>query len=300
MNTYTVKFATEDRGTILDVNSEPQFVKVRSNNNYYVILDSEDMYQDDNKADIMFSGANTPTAQPYPIVSRTKRFTVSSIFFTCDFYNVTPNNNGVSVLLNNSITLNGQVPIGVYSTSNSLMVAVCGALNAALVLLGLPSLFTSSLISGTGNQYTISSNLIPGNQYRFIDTCTAITKGKTVYNLPVGTITAPTQQTGPVDLRYPRKIQVCSRALMQYTKMHNHSTNNRANILTNIVHNKPGPLSNPFIQFSERSWVNFDESANLAQIDIQLIDENGDLVYIPPTVQGRQHLFYILTLLCEM
>lgn len=294
MSTYTVKLANEDHATVLDVNSEPQFVKVRSNNNYYVILDSEDMYLDDNKQDIVFSGANTPNSYPYPMVCRTKRFTVSSIFITCKFLNITPRNNTLKFTHNLALPYTVTIPEGIYPTSDNIVSAIVATMNAAI-----PGAFNYILVPGTSDEYKIRTNN-PGDTFAFVDDCTAITKGKTVYNFPKGTVGANEQKIGPVYGIYPRKLQVCSRALLQYTKMHNHATNNRANLLVPIIHNKQGPLENPFIQFTESAWINFDEIANLAQIDIQILDEFGELVYVPPNNGGRQHLYYVITLLCEM
>lgn len=294
MNTYTVKFANEDYGTVLDVNSEPQFVKVRSNNNYYVVLDSEDMYMDLNKQDIMFSGANGPMSRPYPIVCRTKRFTVSSMFITCKFLNITPRNNTVEFFLDlNPIPYSASIPQGIYPTSLSIITAMAAAMTAATGVN-----FTASIVPLTTDEYELDAGA--GHDFRFIDTCTAITKGKSVYNIPTDTVGSRKQKIGPIYGIYPRKLQVCSRALLQYTKMHNHATNNRANLLIPIIHNAQGPLENPYFQFNETAWINFDENANLAQIDIQILDEFGELVYVPENTNNRQHLFFVLTLLCEM
>jgi len=276
------------------LNSEPQFIKVRSNNNYYVVLDSEDMYMDDNKQDIVFSGANTPTSTPYPMVSRTKRFTVSSMFITCKFLNITPRNNTIIFIHNLALPFTATIPQGIYPTSLSIITAMVTAMNAVL-----PGTFTVSGVPGAVDEYEINT-VNPTDVFSFVDTCSAITKGKSVYNIPKGAIGANKQRIGPIYGIYPRKLQVCSRALLQYTKMHNHATNNRANLLIPIIHNAQGPLENPFFQFNETAWINFDENANLAQIDIQILDEFGELVYVPSDNNGRQHLFYVITLLCEM
>jgi hypothetical protein len=296
MATYTVKFASEEHGTVLDVNSEPQFVKVRSNNNYYVVLDSEDMYLDVEKQEIVFSGANTPNSYPYPMVMRTKRFTVSSMFVTCKFLNITPRNNAIEFVYDAGPPVSyAVIPQGIYATPLTILNAIVAAMNAAI-----PGAFSSTSFAQSPDEFEIKTTN-PARSFRFIDTCTAITRGKTVYNLPRNTVLANTHRIGPIYGIYPRKIQVCSRALMQYTKMHNHATNNRANLLVPIIHNAQGPLENPFIQFNETAWINFDENANLAQIDIQLLDEFNEPVYVPPdAVSGRQHLYYVINLLCEM
>jgi hypothetical protein len=90
---------------------------------------------------------------------------------------------------------------------------------------------------------------------------------------------------GPIKLQYSRYCDVVSTALTKYKKRPLTSNNKQSteNVIFRIIFNPPIINQHPIISvFGNTSqFLNFYASEDLYSIDIKLIDENGDLYYLP-------------------
>lgn len=261
-------------GIYQDDSLEPQMVTIRGNNNGNIILDS----------------LNRSPGQPPNIFNigqgtqffgyRYKRLAFSKLAM---FYN-TPNVNQT----NNVVQFNvgGTIYTAVIPELHYNFTALATALQTALNAAGSPATFTVTANTNTRN-YTISSTLA----YFFILTSPMVSRGLSLIALPQSQTPTTTKVTGQVMLMYSKSIYIISDSISQYTKNPSYKsgpgklsfiasydfTDNDYVINVGVT---PGIYVSSDIAFPPR-WINYDSSQSLTEVDIKLIDDYGNLFYIP-------------------
>lgn len=290
-----VQLASERSGLGDTNNYEPEFIKIRAANNYHVYLNSDDV-PDTNKVNLVYSTDNTNSVSPQPLISRTKRLTISSIDLMAMLWNVTTRNNKIEFTYN-GIDYEAFVTPGVWTDTEDLIDDILTEMNAAVGSPPGATVFTKVAVPGSVSPgvWRVSSTGLP---WSISPTCNAVTRGATVYNLPYST-SAVTQDVGPMFLTYPRIIYFSSIQLAQSAKRQSFTTQNIPNVVY-AWYNIDKDSYNHQKVIETPAWVNFDSTSNMFRIDMTLYDEFGEYLFVPPAINNRSNLVYSVDLLCEM
>lgn len=93
----------------------------------------------------------------------------------------------------------------------------------------------------------------------------------------------PVYQAGPVSFLYTRYVDICSRTLLDNTKLDTSGTNVPPNLIMRVYFRKEDQASGilwlPL--FETAQWFNWRKDQVLSSVDLQLRDEFGDLVELP-------------------
>lgn len=277
---------------------EPQMIQERSNNTALIFLDSVTNKLELNKANMQISTISAIGDQASTLIQGITRLKVRSFGINFIVPNVNPRNN--SVVFYSSITggtpWNVIIPEGVYTSPVSLMAALVTALNSISFSTGLT--FTATPLT---SQYgpTVYSLTSVGGNYIFDLNSKAIKFGFPLWNLPIDQVFSNSKIVGSIGLQYTRWVDICSNTLNRHVKTRNISNNGVNNIVYRIYID-PNPLL-PF-QFSSQPNIpafnyNNQEPANI--IDFQLIDEFGEIIYVPP-VNNQLGFWWNITLFAEI
>lgn len=261
-------------GIYTDESLEPQFITQRSNNNGNIILDSKNrsILQAPNSFNIGYGTAF--------FGSRYKRIAFSKLAM---FYN-TPNvnaTNNIGQFSASGIIYTFTIP-ELHYTFTTLATALQTALNAA----GSPLTFTVTTNASTNN-YTISAT----GTYFFITSSPLVARGISLLALSTSQTPTTSKNTGQVMLMYSKSIYVVSDSINQYTKNPSFSSGSgqiaflASYDLTDSDYIPgtgvaPGKYISSDIASPPR-WINYESKQNLTDIDIRIVDDYGNLFYIP-------------------
>lgn len=278
VKTIPVLLPSIDDSQQLDQNLEPQHVRIRSNNNALLYLDSADRIDQQPFNDFSLNKATV-------LSRKIKRFALDGAQFMWSIPNVNEKNNVITFfsttsLLNHSVT----VPQGFYDFT-TIQVAMVTALNTVSGASGLT--WSTSAVPAGGMKFNLN---VAGGTYHFVD-CIWITYGDFLVPLPEELTNSASKMTGWCMLTYTRWFDIISFSFYQYTKNPNSTTKyGEKNILARIF--MDGDMAyNPspnwkFFQVTVPKWVNFEISQNIANIDIKIYDEFGNLLFLPTEING--------------
>lgn len=170
------------------------------------------------------------------------------------------------------------VPEGFYLTPLLLMNAVVISLNTATGASGLTFSFVlNALLPSSG---TLSS---AGGSYFFILTSSAIVKGKFCFGLPLDQIATLSKIVGSINLIYTRWVDIISSTLTKHSKNSNTSNrfgNNRL-LFRMYIPKATSGTSDVVTSENHLHWINWNFTETITNIDFELHDEFGDLLYVP-------------------
>lgn len=304
----------EDKGVILvpisdeivnDENLEPQMIRVRSNNNSYIFIDNEIRKDDTNPVDLILGGNNSVL-----FARKIRRWAVAQFNISWTVPNVNPRNNVLTFEYNlpgNRETIT--IPEGFYSSQEQLLDELIAQLNTKTGITGIT--FSYSQPQDTAGNVinrrcaTISG---AGGTFRFYDEATGLTspmiqRGEHLINLSTNNTFTTSKNAGSINLQYTRYFDITSFALNQYTK--NPSSSNALGA-TNIVIRVPITDRDAHIEIYELrnlSWVNYNSSQTLTNIDFQLVDEHGELLYVGDCHNGdgtKSNFVWAIDILTEI
>jgi hypothetical protein len=257
-------------GMYQDTSLEPQVIMSRATNQGTIIIDSKDRNFDQPPNDFAI---NKQMGYRY------KRL---AFYKLCMFYN-TPNVNPI----NNSVQFNvggtiytATIPQGQYSFT-TLATALQTALNAA----GSGATFT--VTTNITNNYTITSTVA----YFFIVTSAMVKNGISLIALPQSQTPTTSKNTGQVMLLYSKSMYVISPSFSQYTKNPSYFSGTGqmsfvgsycftdSNYVTGT-----GVLPGIFVSSDSAippRFMNYESTQTLTSITVQLLDDYGNLFYIP-------------------
>ncbi len=257
---------------------------------------------------VYFSGSSNDellNSQGQVVLSQISRVTpVSFLLLTPFIPNVNPRNNvieffdttaGPSFGLHTAI-----IPEGTYTSPLALATVIAqvmqaaGASNYSIVPPATPNL--------TPGTFTLTND--DSHLFYFTESCAAILRGFPCFGLGIGgpSTASISHQIGPMGLLYTEYIDVKSDALTDNSKLRSLAlpTNRssiffRAFVTTNLSLGGSSvtvPLRGNDLIFNRRS------EDPIVGVDIQLFDEFGQLLYIPPLLDNRFR--YILIAACEI
>lgn len=204
---------------------------------------------------------------------------VSALFMTWISPNVNPRNNTITFYSTNS-TLNHTVsiPEGFYLTPSDIMDALVIALNSAT---GASGLTFSHLI----NPLQPSSSVLTaaGGSYHFILSSPMILKGTHLIGIPLSQTDSVSKTVGSIQLYYTRWVDIVSTTLTKHTSNANTSNKfgNNSLLLRSYTNKNLNGITNLFELIENRNWMRWDISENISNVDIRILDEFGDLLYVP-------------------
>lgn len=283
-----------------DTNLEPPFVRKRHGNLGLVYLDS--VTAQGNPNDFLIGGTS---GSDYLFSQNITRYAVSNIRMSNTVPNVNPYNNGVSVLLINTITPNSynivfNMTEGYYNTPAEFITQFTTQINAERLALGAGGTFSFTVDPVNSDVYTIDAGA--GYTFRFFNDCPMVARGRFLANLPTSQTPTRVKQMGAIQLTYTRWIDLTSYVLNEHNK--NFSTasgKGKPNLLLRLYETPNGLTSSGafstiskdrFISRDNLRWVNYERNKQLTTIDLQLYDEFNNLLYIP-TFSDRPSDFYI-------
>ncbi len=278
-----------------DQNLEPQFMRKRHGNNSYLYMDTADRNE------------NIEIIQKFIFGSKNNLFSRKIKRFAVDFIKIDYNSPNVNIY-NNQVTffstasgLNHTVvvPIGFYDFS-SFAPALQTALNTATGASGLTWTITPS--TNGQLQYTLAT--AGGNYHFIVDPVLSpmVVNGHHLVNLPYDQTNTASKTAGSVNMYYTRYIDIVSFALLQYDKNPTNTTRfGTSNLLVRLFIRNPTISQTLDFAIQNVRWVNFDITQSLTNIDISILDEFGNPLYIPFLSTGSaQNSDLILTLLTEL
>lgn len=213
--------------------------------------------------------------------------------------NVNPRNNTFtfySAVDGNTYTVT--VPTGYYDNAETLMIAIVAALNTETINSGIE--FQYTVESNTGGRAFTLKAADPNDEWYFVDTCSAITKGDTVYGLPTDQMQTTEKIVGPMMLQYTTYVDIVSNALTKYAKLKSITSNARSSIFARMYPEdvwREIPWGRVYDSFvGEDIKFGFRPNEVVTSIDIQLIDSHGDVLYIPDGLLLRFRLTFAVEL----
>ncbi len=249
---------------------EPQMVRIRSQNNGFLYLDSKIRNAALNNS-ILSSDKNQII-----LAHKIRRWSTQSVYINYD----TPNVN----LFNNQITFFDQVagvnftaliPEGYYLTQTIYMTALRDAMNATASAIVFSFAFAllsedrKAIITGTTNWNFVADDFLTRNRYMF--------------GPPI--LVAPTPKlawdVGTISLIYSRYIDFESRVMSEYTKAPSSSNqDNVGNVVIRIHFTEITPRTILAVIDNSR-WINYNRDRQMTNIDIEVFDEWNNPFYFP-------------------
>lgn len=273
-----------------DENLEPPFVRVRATNAAFLHLDGgfrdfvDSPFNGDNT---QFTIGNDPRNRLY--TRKIQRFSIGGVALQLATPNINPRNNVVIFESAPGVTHTATIAEGYYDTLAAAYTALQNALNAALPPIAMGFVVTAAPFPGSIHplQGRIAANL----PWRFLLDPANLTlfKGKDLFNLPEDQNFTLVKTLGAAFLMYSRYIDICSTALTRYTK--NPTAGNQApsNLYARVYLSSPvadrGGFSLNAANFapfgSTPEATNFRRDRAFEQVDISLLDDQGQPFYIP-------------------
>lgn len=269
-------------------NLEPQYVTAIQPNRAVVYLDVQQAKQ------ILYE----PIIDiEVPQLSNLSRISLNS--FNINY--ITPNINR----RNNVISFYSSVGVGVftvtlregfYTTPLAVITEIVTQLNTVSGASGL--VFNSTPVYNNPGLYNLNS---VGGDYFFKLDCIAITRGYQLYALPTDIAFTNTKVVGNISLLYTRYIDVCSDTLVQYSKIRTQTNGKSANLLMRIFIDdatKPHVIGFYINSGIPDISYNFLYQSQINRINFRLLDQFGDLIYLP-TNNGTNGFFWDCNIFIE-
>lgn len=288
-----------------DVNLEPPFVRKRHGNLAYCYIDSNggtgkpnDFTVGQNQASLLFA-------------QKVKRFALVSIKLGYNIPNVNPYNSEVTVVLGGLVnqSFSFVMPTGYYYKVTDFIDEFKTQINlTAQLVTSNANTFNFTVDEYDPESYIIS--ILPGYTFHFGSDSLMIKFGRYLCNLPTEQILTTTKTMGSIMLTYTRYIDINSFSLNQYNK--NLSTSDgkgRNNLLFRFYGSPSGIDKNGnflsfsrdrFTEINNLSWINYERDTSITNIDIQLYDEFGNLLYIPEYTDRPTDFYIMIDILTEL
>lgn len=277
-------------------NNEPQIVQLRTPNKVYRNYDSRwgNEAFNQNPIDMRISTRTTIGDNSSALVKGANRVSVVSFGFYNTIPNINPRNNQIILFSEASGTTHTVfIEEGYYPTSDDIISAIEDTLNSISVATGLTFSY-QPFYPGPSKMYTLTA---VGGGFRILDTCTAVTRGFITYNFESNPFNSASITVGPILGYYTRFIDVLSDNITQFSKNTAVSNNNSQNnqIFRAFTSAEPGTpkLISRVTNNDLVTTLNFNPDYTLYDIDIKLIDQFGDPLYIPDTYNYHNFFFDI-------
>jgi hypothetical protein len=214
-------------------------------------------------------------------------------FYNYYIPNVNPRNN--NIVFYSSVTNSNHsviVPEGYYNSASDLSLAIIAAMNSVSGASGLTFVGSSEPLSP--DTFNVIST--PGNYY-FVNTCSAVKYGESLWNLDERQIAQSEHFLGPMSLQYTWWVDIVSDKLTQYAKKRSVASNSKSSVFARMSLNVASavstatsvvPWGRAFDDFSIADIsYSFRPMESITAIDIALYDMYGQLLYIPARLNDK-------------
>lgn len=256
-----------------DSPNEPQYVTSKRPNGGLIHLNSYDSPSED-KTRCIFNMSPSFNGK----FNRVRVLGITMIWFVP---NVNPRNNTItfhsSVSGNDhTVTLaeryyDPEVPADMTQLATDVVTALNTVAGASLINFNPPV-----AVTGFPRKFTLTATA----PYHFVNTCSALAKGRQMYNFDDSSVDNVSHTLGPINGVYTQYVDVVSTQLTKFAKIRNVATNN----LGNLVMRSYVGAANWGLDFHVPSYYlahNWDSNSPLSTIDIHLFDQNGEMLYTP-------------------
>lgn len=272
-----------------DENFEPPFVRLRSPNSAFVYLDTS-YTSSVNQSNVIigFKGGDLFTR-------RIKRFAVRHVDISWVTPNVNVRNNSITFAVDSLSTVyTATIPEQFYTTPASIFTALATAMTAVS-----GDTFTTIQLYPGANAYQLSST---GHTFAFLSG-PMVTTGQFmfgIYPANIGTLVSSFTLIN-TSMSYTRFININSLELTQYSKLPSSGVDTTSQNIVKVflvdgLATAPStisfPVSNPL------QWNNFARDRNISTVDLQIVDEWGQFLYVPSFYDPGFYL--LLSLYCEL
>lgn len=303
---------TQPNTNYVDQSLEPQMVRIRSGNLSYSWLDNFDGLDRISQTNFLIRASDNILAK------RTKRFSLANFIAQFAITNINPRNNVVYFTTNGTNLFIATITEDYYSTATLAATALANALNAAV---GGPGGFSVTSIYTGMDSYLNIANATPfrivenststpqSKNSSFVDTGYAFwgfIEGDSRFTTYVNGTLTPLYTSvivGPVSLVYTRYIDFVSSSILQYTKSASSGNfvpaNNVVRLYTPVLNSNRvlTPFTTEFDLFDHTSF-NFDSGASLGAMDILLLDEFRQQLYLPNSPNNAS--WFQMAFTCEL
>jgi len=270
----------------------------------YIYIDSKTNKRQTDKANIIISTDTDNGNFPSILVKDVIRMAIVGVQVD-DIFNCNERNNTIRFQVNGLPTFyTVQVRPGMYRNPATLMGDIVIALNSISGTTGATFVGALDATYNSLSRYELSCNVT----FRIDPTCTAITKGSNLWNLPASQNYALAKKVGPMYMQYSRWLDIVSDDLMAYQAGSTNSNSNFGNgnnliryyfgdVSQDAPDDREGPKLVPLI--AERWWA-FNSNRTISSISFRLIDEYGDPIYQNPLVEGVNTWNWQLIILAQV
>lgn len=276
-----------------DNNLEPPFVRIRSPNSSFTYLDTfsikDRLSSDGSNTGKWIIGTNNPL-----FIRRTKRFGITEFRMSNAITNINPRNNTISFNSSNTgATVHTVViPEGFYTPATA-TTALIATLNSITGTTGLT--FTAPTIY-PGNDRFISLTSAGGN-FRILES-DFTKKGYVFWGFNPYTTTglsAPLSNTfvmGSITGVYTQYYDIVSASLNQFTKNPSGGNDVPGGHIFRVFTGDTPLGADITFGVPEIAFINFSSNSTLNNIDISVVDQFDDPVYIPSPIANNFYLSF--------
>lgn len=269
-----------------DDNLEPPMVRIREQNSAYIYIDSS-FTLSDTPANVIigYRGGDLFTR-------KVKRFAVKGLEMSWVTPNINPRNNTIIVALDSlATTFTATIPTGFYSTVVDLFNALVTALNTAT-----STTFTITQTYPGAESYTLAN---AGHTFVFVGG-NMFVQGQFMFGFVPGSSPTTLQASyvlSSTSLSYTRWVNFNSNELTQYTKLPLSGIDTNSTCITKLyVISDGAQVDTIFFNIEEPlAWINYKKDSNITAIDVQLYDEWGQYLYIPPEYNNSFYFALIIS-----
>jgi hypothetical protein len=291
-NIQEVQLPLIDYKKFYDSFKDPQPVCAKKPTSAWIYINTDSLTDDQPRNN--FTVALDKDGNRVEFARETSRLSPVGVAITNWFIpNCNPRNN--AIVFFSSVTglrYTAFIPEGLYTTSLALTNAMVLAMNGV----GSGITFSAVAIPLFPDTYTLVGT---ANFYITAD-CNIVKKGQALAGIAPSEILAISRTIGPMGLKYTDYVDVHSKAITQYQKLRSITTEGKSGLVLRAYLGPEDNWGNRFYSSFLLQNLSFAFRANavLNAIDIQLYDDNGDFLYIPPYLERT--LSFQLTLQAEL
>lgn len=268
----------------LDENFEPPFVRPRQTNSQYIEIDTSVHDAFTNPCSLSISLARS--------MPRVNRINMSFFAFRSFTPNINPRNN-VFTFIVGATPYTATISADQNLTGLARYQALATAMNVAT---GVPGQFTVAVNPTYPSTFDITNTL--ATPYRFTVGGSGIDHGRYLWgfnerNTNIGTERV-TQALTSHQESYTRYIDISSFELTQYTKIDISGANIPAEVIFRFLMTDVVYGGSYFNGFTDAPALNYERSRNLATLDLSILDEFNQLLYVPEQLWGSFLVYIVL------
>lgn len=250
-----------------------------------LFVDAQDSLTELDKTNMFASTKRSVADRGANLLHRAVKISCNSMSLQFFSPNINPRNNTITFFSSASAALHTViVPEGFYSVPNMIL-AVQTALNTATGASGL----TWTIALRNPNIPGIYDITTAGGNFRFDLNCSMVVRGQQLINLPIDQTLNAAKILGYASGFYTKYIDISSNQITKYQKHESKSTGFNNDIIFRLFINDPTTISyisvNTFTDV-ETTVYRYDPSDGTPSIDLKVLDQFGDFLYLPQQAEG--------------